>query len=221
MLTVNKLLLGAGLLFATQSLAACVMGMEEDGSLALEEEGASASASASIDQRAQELGESTCTSWWVNLNQPDGAKVTFQYPRCSYATSSATSIDNSYDQSLCPDQFVTEVREVNDRPFTAFVEAVPDSAPSSESECEGIAVYGKAWGHNGSSWVDLGSIDFAGTWHPASCGPIFCLPAYCDLSESIVSASGYDKVRVAGWSAALFLFKGRVETGVTGGPGPC
>lgn len=214
MLMRNNTVLGALILLAAQSLTACVMDAEGDDPLLLDEGDL-------VGEQSQELGEFSCTSSAVSLSQPDGAALTFQYPRCSYATTAATSMDGTYDQSLCPNQFVTEVRSVNGLPFTAFVEAIPASTITSQSACEGIAVHGAAWGLSGNNWVNLGSVSFAGTWHPASCGPLLCFPAYCDLSQSIVSTSGFSKVRVTGWAAALFLFKGRVRTGVSGGPGPC
>lgn len=164
----------------------------------------------------------SCTDPAVSLAQPDGAAVNLQYPNCGYADISATSVDGTYDQALCPHKFVTEVRQVNSQPFQPFVEAIPASTITTESACEGIAITGHAWGFNGRSWNALGSISSAGVWHPASCGPLFCFPASCQLRFSFPSVSGgYSKVRVAGFAAALAIFKGRVETGVSGGPGPC
>jgi hypothetical protein len=174
---------------------------------------------------AEEIGTEdyeSCTDPAVSLAQPDGAAVNLQYPNCGYADVSATSIGGTYDQPLCPHKFVTEVRQVNNRAFQPFVEAIPASTITTESACEGIAITGHAWGFNGSSWVSLGSLATTGIWHPASCGGLFCVPASCQLRFSLPSvSSGFSKVRVAGFAAALGIFKGRVEAGVYGGPGPC
>jgi hypothetical protein len=170
----------------------------------------------------QTEGVETCIDPGVSLIQPDGAAVNLVYPNCGFADISATSTNGTYDQPLCPNRFVTEVRQVNNRAFQPFVEAIPASTITTESACEGIAVTGNAWGFNGSSWASLGSISTAGIWHPAACGGLFCFPAYCQLRFAFPSvSSGYTKVRVAGFAAALGIFKGRVETGVHGGPGPC
>jgi hypothetical protein len=45
------------------------------------------------------------------------------------------------------------------------------------------------------------------------------IPASTITTESV--SSGFSKVRVAGFAAALGIFKGRVEAGVYGDPGPC
>ena len=167
-------------------------------------------------------GVESCVDPAVSLAQPDGAAVNLQYPNCGYADISAISIDGTYDQPLCPHKFVTEVRQVNNRAFQPFVEAIPASTITTESACEGIAITGNAWGFDGTSWDPLGSISTTGVWHPAVCGGLFCFPAYCQLRFTFPSVSGgYSKVRVAGFAAALGIFKGRVETGVHGGPGPC
>jgi hypothetical protein len=200
------------LLAAIPSLVAC--GAPADEELASPEAEA-------IQSQEQALYES-CTDSAVSLVQPDGAVVTFQYPNCSYADSAATSIDGTYDQPLCANKFVTEVRQVNSLPFTAFVEAVPASEITTQSACEGIAITGYAWGDSGRAWTALGNITTAGVWHPASCGPLFCVPASCQLGFNIASRSGgFYRVRVAGFAAALGVFKGRVRTGVHAGPGPC
>ena len=139
----------------------------------------------------------------------------------SPADSATTSVDGTYDQPLCPNKFVTEVRQVNGHWFQPFVEAVPASTITTESACTGIAITGYAWGFNGSSWVSLGSVSSTGVWHPTSCG-MFCIPAYCQLRFSLPSVSGgYSKVRVAGFAAARGIFKGRVTSGVRSGGGPC
>jgi hypothetical protein len=164
----------------------------------------------------------SCTDPAVSLVQPDGAAVNLQYPNCGIADISATSVDGTYDQPLCTHKFVTEVRQVNNQAFQPFVEAIPASTITNESACEGIAITGNAWGFNGSSWVPLGSLSTTGIWHPQVCGGLFCFPAFCQLRFAFPSVSGgYSKVRVAGFAAALAIFKGRVETGVHGGPGPC
>ncbi len=201
-------------LVATQLLAACGPAMEEEG-LPPEAE--------ALESQTQALYES-CTSSSVSLAQPDGAAVTFQYPHCSYGDSAATSVDGSYDQTLCPNKFVTEVRQVNGLHFEPFVEAVPASPITTESACEGIAILGYAWGFNSraNTWTSLGTVNTAGIWHPASCSGIFCFPASCQLRFAFPQVSGgYSKVRVAGFAAALAIFKGRVRTGVWSGPGPC
>ena len=174
-----------------------------------------------VASQTQGLYES-CTDSAVSLVQPDGAAVNLYYTNCSYADSAATSVDGTYDQPLCPNKFVTEVREVNDRGFQPFVEAVPASTITTESACTGIAITGYAWGFTGRSWMSLGSVSSTGIWHPAFCGPLLCLPAYCQLQFNMPSVSGgYSKVRVAGFAAALGIFKGRVTCGVHSGPGPC
>ncbi len=177
--------------------------------------------SEAVESQTQALYES-CTDSAVSLVQPDGAAVAFQYPNCSYADSAATSVDSTYDQTLCPNKFVTEVQAVSGRFFTPFVELVPASDITSQSTCEGAAITGYAWGFNGSTWTSVGSVSTTGIWHPASCGGLFCFPAYCQLRFDIgAGASGYSKVRVAGFGAALGIFKARVKTGVHAGPGPC
>lgn len=174
-----------------------------------------------VESQEQALYES-CTDSAVSLVQPDGAAVNLQYPNCSYADSAATSIDGTYDQPLCANKFVTEVRQVNGVWTEPFVEAVPASAITSQSSCEGIAITGYAWGLTGRGWVSMGSVSTTGVWHPASCGGLFCFPAYCQLRFKVgAGGSGYSKVRVAGFAAALGIFKGRVKTGVRAGPGPC
>jgi hypothetical protein len=202
------------ILAATQLLAACGPAMEEEG-LPPEAE--------ALESQTQALYES-CTSSSVSLAQPDGAAVTFQYPHCSFGDSAATSVDGSYDQTLCPNKFVTEVRQVNGLHFEPFVEAVPASAITTESACEGIAILGYAWGLGirSATWTALGTVNTTGIWHPESCSGMFCFPAYCQLRFSFPTVSGgYSKVRVAGLAAALGIFKGRVRTGVWSGPGPC
>jgi hypothetical protein len=199
-------LLGTVILLCMQSLIGCAAQPEPDPIVA---------------EQPQELNEFSCTSSGVSLAQPNGAAVNMQYPNCSIVDSAATSNDGTYDQSLCPNQFVTEVRQANNHPFTAFVEAVAASTITSQSVCNGILVNGAAWGFNGTSWVTLGTVQSAGVWHPASCGPLFCFPASCQLRFNIASGSGYSKVRIAGFAAALAIFKGRVTTGVRAGPGPC
>ncbi len=164
----------------------------------------------------------SCTDSGVSLAQPDGAAVNLQYPNCSYADSAAASIDASYDQSLCPNKFVTEVRQVNSRFVQPFVEAIPASEITTESVCEGVAITGYAWGLGASGWTSMGSVSTTGVWHPGSCGPLFCVPASCQLRFNVGSGgAGYSKVRVAGFAAALGIFKGRVRTGVRSGGGPC
>lgn len=202
------------LLAVTHLLAACGPAAEEDPLLSEAE---------SVESQTQALSES-CTGSAVSLVQPDGAAVTFQYPRCSYADSAATSVDGSYDQTLCPNKFVTEIRQVNSRGFEPFVEAVPASAITTESACESIAITGYAWGLNSTTntWVSLGTVSTPGVWHPGWCGDLFCIPASCQLRFSFPAVSGgYSKVRVAGFAAAFGVFKGRVRTGVHSGPGPC
>ncbi|SET01588.1 hypothetical protein [Stigmatella erecta] len=135
--------------------------------------------------------------------------------------SAASSPDGTYDQTLCPNHFVTEVRAVNNRPFTAFVEFLPASTVDTQSVCEGQAISGTAWGYNGTAWTQLGSISTTGVWHPGGCGGLFCEPSTCQVRFNIASASGYSKVRVAGSAAALGLFKGRVRTGVWTSTVPC
>jgi len=174
-----------------------------------------------LAEQPEALNEFSCTNNGVSLAQPDGAAVTMQFPHCSIADSAATSSDGSYDQPLCPNQFVTEVRQANGLPFTAFVEGVPASTITTQSACTGVLINGAAWGFNGASWVSLGTVQFTGIWHPASCGDLFCFPASCQLRFNIASGSGYTKVRVAGFAAALAIFKGRVRAGVRAGPGPC
>lgn len=197
---------------ATQLLAACGVPMEEEQSPFQDE---------AVQTQEQAISES-CTNSAVSLAQPDGAAVTFRDADCGYENSAATSIDGSYDQPLCSHSFVTEVQQVNGRSFTAFVEAVPATTDVTEYACGGVLITGKAWGYNGSSWVSLGSVSTTGVWHPESCGDLFCFPAYCQLSFSIGNMrSGYSKVRVAGFAAALGVFKGRVRTGVFAGPGSC
>jgi hypothetical protein len=175
-----------------------------------------------MESQTQALYES-CTDSTLSLVQPDGAAVAFQYPNCSYADSAATSVDGTYDQPLCANKFVTEVQAVNGLPFTPFVELVPASEVTTQSACEGVAITGYAWGYAGRlGWVSLGSVVTNGIWHPQSCGGLFCFPAYCQLRFDIgTGASGYSKVRVAGFGAALGIFKARVKTGVHAGPGPC
>lgn len=202
------------LIAATQLLAACGPATEEEGLLPEPE---------AVGSQTQALYES-CTDRGVSLVQPDGAAVTFQYPHCSYADSAATSVDGSYDQTLCPNKFVTEVRQVNGLGFQPFVEAVPASPITTQSACEGIAILGYAWGLSSTTntWVSLGTVNTAGVWHPAACNDLFCFPASCQLRFNFPAAgSGFSKVRVAGFAAALAIFKGRVKTGVSGGPGPC
>lgn len=201
-------------LAATQLLVACGPATEEEG-LPPEAE--------SLETQTQALYES-CTDPAVSLAQPDGAAVTFQFPNCSYADSAATSVDGTYDQTLCPNKFVTEVRQVNNLWFQPFVEAIPASTITTQSSCEGIAIVGYAWGLSSTTntWTSLGTVNTAGIWHPASCSGMFCFPAYCQLRFSFPTQStGYSKVRVAGLAAALGVFKGRVRTGVYSGPGPC
>jgi hypothetical protein len=201
-------------LAATQLLAACGPATEEEGLLPEAE---------TLESQTQALYES-CTSSAVSLAQPDGAAVTFQFPHCSYGDSAATSVDGSYDQTLCPNKFVTEVQQVNGLWFEPFVEAVPASTITTESACEGIAIAGYAWGFTSrtNTWTSLGTVSTAGIWHPASCSGMFCFPAYCQLRFAFPAVSGgYSKVRVAGVAAALGIFKGRVRTGVWSGPGPC
>lgn len=174
-----------------------------------------------VQVASQRQALDTCTDSGVTLAQPDGAAIAFQYPNCSYADSAATSIDGSYDQPLCPNKFVTEIQQVYGRPFSAFVEAIPATSSITESACNGVAIVGTAWGYNGT-WVTLGSVSTTGIWHPASCSGFLCFPAYCQLRFNIANVSGgYSKVRVAGLAAALGVFKGRVKTGVSAGPGPC
>lgn len=203
----------AWILFAgLHTLVACGVPMEDE-QLSPETE--------AVASQEQALYES-CTDSTASLSQPDGAAVTFQYPNCSYADSAATSTNSTYDQPLCANKFLTEVRQVNGRPFTAFVEAVPASAITTQSACEGLAITGYAWGDTGSGWTSLGSVSTTGVWHPGSCGPLFCFPASCQVRFDIASRSGgFTRVRVAGFAAALGIFKGIVRTGVHAGPGPC
>lgn len=170
---------------------------------------------------AQEL-TSTCTSSAVSLSQPYGQAVTFQYPICSVTDSAAKSDSTSYGQELCPNHFVTEVQGINNRPFTAFVELVPSPGTQfTQGSCEGQVITGTAWGYSGSTWTELGSISSNGVWHPGGCGGLFCVPASCQVRFNIANASGYSKARVAGFGAALGVFKGIIRTGVQAGPGPC
>lgn len=200
-------------LLAAQLLAACGIPTEEE-QLTSQDEVIQA------EGPLQALSD-TCTDSRVSLAQPDGAAVNLYYPNCGYANSAATSNDSSYDQPLCTNKFVTEVRQVNGRWFSAFVEAIPATTDITESACKGIAITGSAWGYNGT-WVPLGNLSTTGVWHPASCNPLFCLPASCQLRFEFATAyGGYSKVRVAGFAAALGIFKGRVRTGVYSGGGPC
>src|SRR4051812_18354884 len=122
------------------------------------EEGPLSAGSETVESQTQALYES-CTDSAVSLVQPDGAAVTFQYPHCSYADSAATSVDGTYDQTLCANKFVTEVQAVNGLPFTPFVELVPASEVTTQSACEGAAITGYAWGYAGRlGWVSLGSV---------------------------------------------------------------
>ncbi|MDC0713284.1 hypothetical protein POL68_32780 [Stigmatella sp. ncwal1] len=212
----NTVRSGAVLLAAVQLLAGC--GTEVEGEPFAPDD------SAEVLGSSEQAALSTCTDSGVSLVQPDGAAVTFQYPSCSFADSAATATDGTYDQPLCANRFVTEVRAVNNRPFSAFVELVPvANANITESVCESQAILGTAWGFNGRGWIQLGEVSTAGVWHDNSgcTGPI-CLPSSCQFRFTIASVSGgYTKVRVAGLAAALGVFKGRVRTGVHAGPGPC
>lgn len=181
-----------------------------------------------LPAESEEVGGQTqalydsCTDSAVSLLQPDGAAVTYVSPNCSYTDSAATSVDGSYDQTLCPNKFVTEVRQVNGQFFQPFVELVPASEVTTQNACEGAAITGYAWGLSGTTWSSLGNISTNGVWHPASCNGLFCLPASCQLRFDIGSGrSGFSKVRVAGFGAALGIFKARVKTGVRAGHGPC
>jgi hypothetical protein len=200
----------AWILFASlHTLVACTVPMEED-----EEE-------LSTDTQADT--QNSCTDSSVSLLQPNGAAVNFQYPRCSFADSAATSTSYTYDQPLCRNKFVTEVRQVNGRAFTPFVEVVPPAPITAQNVCEAIVIVGEAWGDtSNNNWTSLGSITTVGVWHPAACGPFLCIPASCQLRFNISSSKiGFTRVRVAGFGASLGLFKGIVRTGVNGGPGPC
>ncbi|PTL75712.1 hypothetical protein [Vitiosangium sp. GDMCC 1.1324] len=200
------------MLLATLLLTACGAPLEDDASSAPDTDDSLASQTQAVDD--------SCVNSGVVLAQPDGAAVTFQYPHCSFAYTSGTSNDGTYDQPLCPNRFVTEVQQVNNQWFEAFVEAIPASTMT-ESACKSVAIVGTAWGYNGVKWVQLGTVSTAGIWHPATTGPI-SFPAYCQLYFPIANVSGgYSKVRVTGMAAALGVFKGRVRTGVYSGPGPC
>lgn len=200
------------LLLASSLLAACGVPQDEAPSSPVSDE--------SLARNAQAVDDS-CVDSGVTLAQPDGAVVAFSLPHCSYANFSATSVDGTYDQPLCPHHFVTEVQNINGNAVQPFVEAIP-AGTMTESACKGVAILGSAWGYRNGAWVALGSVNTTGIWHPAVTGPIFSFPAYCQLSFNIGSSvSGYTKVRVTGLAAALGIFPGRVSTGVSGGNGPC
>ena len=180
-----------------------------------------------LPAESEEVGGQTqalydsCTDSAVSLLQPDGAAVTYVSPNCSYTDSAATSVDGSYDQTLCPNKFVTEVRQVNGQFFQPFVELVPASEVTTQNACEGAAITGYAWGLSGTTWSSLGNISTNGVWHPASCTVV--------LPPRLVPAP----VRHWQWAqwlqqgargrlrAALGIFKARVKTGVRAGHGPC
>ncbi|SEU35534.1 hypothetical protein [Stigmatella erecta] len=213
----NTVRSGAVLVVAVQLLAGC--GAEGEG------EPLPPGDSTEVLGSSEQAAASTCTGSGVSLVQPDGAAVNFQYPSCSFADSAAASVDGTYDQPACTHRFVTEVRGVNNRPFSAFVELLPVAGANiTQSACEGQAIVGTAWGLNGLGWwVQLGEVSTTGIWHDSSgcTGPI-CLPSSCQFRFTIANVSGgYSKVRVAGMAAALGVFKGRVRTGVHAGPGPC
>jgi hypothetical protein len=199
-------LLGMG-----QLLAGCGAGLEE------------APPSAQALASGEQALVSSCTDSGVSLAQPDGAAVNFYYPGCGLGVSAAASVDSTYDQPLCPHQFVTEVRAVNNRPFIAFAEMIlADNVEMTRSVCEGQAITATAWGYSGGTWTEVGSLSTTGIWHESGCDVGgSCYSSRCELYFMFTSGSGYSKVRVAGFAAALGIFKGRVRTGVLAAPGAC
>jgi hypothetical protein len=206
-----RLSTSAAFLFAASLATACGGPMEEeapavDESLASQEQG--------IDE--------SCVGAGVVLAQPDGAVVSAVIPRCSWADQAATSNDGTYDQTACPNRFVTEVTGLNAGVGAQpFVQAIPASANVTESACKSVLVSGAAFGFKNGFWYNLGSVSTAGVWYPGSSGPIY-LPPGCQLRFNIGSnVSGYSKIRVTGIGAALGAFKMKVRTGVNYGNGPC
>jgi hypothetical protein len=200
------------LLLATQLLVAC--GPERD-----EAQHPPGDETDPLGQHEQAASFS-CTSSSVSLVQPNGAVRVIYDSRPRDGDIMGRSDDATYDQALCPHNFVTEVQQVKGREFYAFVEAVPASSNITESACRAIAITGSAWGFKGTGWTPLGDLTTAGVWHPATCNSL-CFPAYCQLRFTIAyrsSGNGFSKVRVAGNAAVFGVFKTRVQTGLSVAP---
>lgn len=206
-----RLTSSAAFLFVASLTAACGGPLEEERAGTTDE---------SVASQEQGLDES-CTGSGVVLAQPSGASVAAYMPSCSIRDFAATSNDGSYNQTTCPNRFVTEVTGLNGWFAMPFIEAIPATTNITESGCKGIAITGAAFGYKNGGWYPLGSVTTAGIWHPETPGPIV-FGAYCQLRFNVgTGASGYTKVRVTGLAAALGVFKGRVRTGVSFGNGPC
>ncbi|AFE05971.1 hypothetical protein COCOR_04700 [Corallococcus coralloides DSM 2259] len=202
----------AALVFAASLATACGGPLEEaprtaDADVAEE----------SIASQEQAIDES-CVNSTVVLAQPDGAAVTAVFPTCGYQDASAASTDGSYDQTECPHRFVTEVTGLAGNFAQPFVEVIPASTVN-ESACKGVAIGGAAFGYKNGAWYGLGSVTTTGTWIPPG---LFFPNGFCVLRFNIGSGgTGYSKMRVTGFGAALGVFKTRVRTGVRLGTSSC
>ncbi|MBN8228107.1 hypothetical protein JYK02_11370 [Corallococcus macrosporus] len=207
-----RFLPSAAFVFAASLATACGGPLEEaqvdDSSVADE----------SIASQEQGMDES-CVNPGVVLAQPDGAAVTAVHPSCGYLDAAAASNDSSYDQTDCPNRFVTEVSGLGGKFAQPFVEVIPASSNVGESACKGVAIIGSAFGYKNSLWYSMGSVTTTGNWIPPG---VFFPNGLCILRVNIGSGgTGYSKIRVTGVGAALGAFKTRVRTGVRLGTSSC
>lgn len=204
-----RLLPSAAFVFAASLATACGGPLEEEARQVADE---------SIASQEQGIDES-CVSPNVVLAQPDGASVTAVFPSCGYQDASAASNDGSYDQPDCPNRFVTEVTGLAGNFAQPFVEVIPASSNVTESACKSVAIGGAAFGYKNGAWYGLGSVSTTGNWIPPG---LFFPNGLCILRFNIGSGgTGYSKLRVTGYGAALGAFKTRVRTGVRLGTSSC
>ena len=137
-----------------------------------------------------------CITSSTVLAQPDGETVPYVWNcrRTGFVPTYATSVDATYHQTSCANQFVVDVTNIGGRLAKPFVEAVPSPYPATQSACNALSVTGYAWAIPSTTWEYLGTVTGTGSWTPAIPG----VPGYCRLRYYIPGSSGYSTVRVSG-----------------------
>lgn len=171
------------------------------------------------------IGEMACATTSI-ASATHGASVAMSTaPNCGYAWDGSVSPNTSYDPVGCPHQYVTEVTGTYNKPLSFYWDwhgGTLDQTTCGMAHAN-LSAYGAFynWFTGTTSWTKIGTSSVHGQWVS---GPWFsyCSWQYDQGSGPLPSLGNhlYYKVRTAA-QATGFVFKQRVEGGVTHGNGPC
>lgn len=171
-----------------------------------------------IGETTQGLGESGCGTVAISPGSAQGT-VLRGYGHCAW-TSSSDSPNAAYGSPLCPDQYVVELTNTGSSTEAAPYAAVTDQPGriACETTTVEMGVYGRRLvlvkDANGDwlfTWrfVLVGTRIENGRWIPEGVGPLFTMPAHCELTEASSTipsswrVSDHSAVRVAARASRL------------------